>query len=362
MARSTLDRSRVLRSHSPTALYSGNLCLIAPAMTNRNTRLTSTTRIRDDCGYSQKRAKALWRSAERSSIMSTAMCPNGHPVAAGDLHCGTCGAQIVPAVSSICANGHPMPADSRFCGTCGAQAPVAPAATTATVAVSAAIAPNGPEIDTTGAGRKRTLPIVIGIVVILALLGGGIAFALTSKSDDASASDRATTTTSNGPTTTLGSTTTSIDRVKAQIVAIDGILATSAVGRASLGSILADVQSRSCANDPGVAQRQILGVAENRRSTITSLQKIDGSASPAVAQMKASLLRGLEASYSSDVSYARAVGMLFQCGTLNPSNPDMAAASITDGEATAGKQAFLDAYNPIAAQYGLRSDWTPRDL
>lgn len=291
--------------------------------------------------------------------MSTAMCPNGHPVAAGDQHCGECGAAINLVPTSTCANGHPMANDVRFCGTCGAQAQIAVAATAVTPTVpQAPSTPSGPSTRK----RSKAVPIVIAIVVVLALISGGLAFAVLGKSKDSKSSDAASPSTTLSPSTTSAPSTTAIDKVKAQIVAIDGILTTSAVGRASLGSILADVQSRTCTNNPGIAQRQIQGVADNRRSTINSLQKIDGSVSPAVAEMKASLLRGLEASYSSDVSYARAVGMLFQCGPLNPSNPDMAAASVTDGEATAGKQAFVDAYNPVAAQYGLRSDWTPRDL
>ena len=293
--------------------------------------------------------------------MSTSMCPNGHPVAAGDQHCGECGAPVAAAPVALCANGHPMTPDVRFCGTCGAQAQVAAPVTAATAFAAAQVAP---ATQTIGYEPKRSkiVPIVIGIVVVLALVSGGLAFAVMGKSKDSSSSNTATPSTTAAPSTTAGPATTAVDRVKAQIIAIDGILTSSAVGRASLGSILADVQSRNCSNNPGVAQRQIQSVADNRKTTIDSLQKIDGSVSPAVAEMKASLLRGLQASYSSDVSYARAVGMLFQCSPLSPSQPDMAAAAVTDGQATAGKQAFVDAYNPIAAQYGLRSDWTPRDL
>lgn len=289
--------------------------------------------------------------------MTTTTCPNGHPIQAGDLHCGECGSRIDQAPQSLCVNGHPMESDSRFCGVCGAQAssggPIPPTA----------ITPTPPAAPATSSKKSRTIPIAIGVLVLLLLIGGGVAFLLLGGSKDSkSSNETASAPTTSAPTTTAGPTTTAVDRVKAQIVAIDGILTSSAVGRASLGSILGDVQSRSCANNPGIAQRQILNVADNRRSTINSLQKIDGSVSPELAEMKASLLRGLEASYASDVSYARAVGMMFQCGPLNPANPDMAAASVTDGEATAGKQAFVDAYNPLAAQYGLRSDWTPRDL
>ena len=292
--------------------------------------------------------------------MSTSLCPNGHPVASGDQHCGECGARVEAPPTALCANGHVMTPGVRFCGTCGAQAQVAPTVVAAGLATAAVpVAQSGVAPFTK---PRKTMPILIGIVIVLALIGGGLAFALTRNSKSSSSSNASVTSTSVAPTTTAGPTTTAVDRVKAQIVAIDGILTSSAVGRASLGSILSDVQSRSCTNNPGVAQRQIQAVADNRQATIMSLQKIDGSVSPAVAEMKAALLRGLQASYSSDVSYSRAVGMLFQCGPLNPSQPDMAAASITDGEATAGKQAFLDAYNPLAAQYGLRSDWTPRDL
>ncbi len=271
--------------------------------------------------------------------MSSNTCPNGHPIAMGDLHCGQCGVSIPARPTMYCANGHPMSTDERFCATCGAQVVTAP---------------------TTSRKSARKLALV-AVAVALALIAGGGALIAT-RGSSASPPPAPDPTTSSSVSSPSSSTTTATDAVRAQVIAIDGIITSSAVGRANLTAILADVQSTNCTNSPSVAQRQILSVADNRQAAIKSLQRIDSSASPAVAEMKASLLRGLEASYASDMSYARAVGMLVRCGRLSPTQPDMAAAAITDTEATSGKQAFVEAYNPLAARYGLRSDWVPRDL
>ena len=57
------------------------------------------------------------------------------------------------------------------------------------------------------------------------------------------------------------------------------------------------------------------------------------------------------------MSYVDAVG----CRDAAPHNADYAAADQASATATAAKQAFVAAWNPVAMRYGLRQ-WVEADL
>lgn len=154
-------------------------------------------------------------------------------------------------------------------------------------------------------------------------------------------------------TTTTAITTTTVDSLKTGLVQLDGILTQSSSGRSNLSTILASVQAPDCSITPTTASAEIQTVIDNRTSTEQALQQLSSADSPQLANLKTTLTAALEASLASDRSYQRAVDNLFGCDTLSPSDPYMQAAAGTDGQATQAKQAFVEAYNPLAQQYGL---------
>jgi hypothetical protein len=311
-------------------------------------------------------------------------CTNGHPLGDTDRFCGQCGAQ--PSVTSpvtACPNGHPITAADTFCGECGAALPQTPTTTQSPVTavvvpppmppapLAAPMGPNpaplvapqwsgGPDPSgprptgeyVASATRRQRWPWVVAAAVLVLAVGGIGAVLLLRKNDSGSAAGSATTIlTSSTTSTTPATTATTVDGTRAALVSLDGILTRAATGRANLSTILTSVQPPACSMSPAVAYQQLQAVIDNRQSTLAAVQVLD--APGAVAQLKTTLISALEASLASDRSYQRAIGHLSSCAALSAADPSMAAAAGTDATASAAKAAFVAAYNPLAAQYGL---------
>jgi sugar lactone lactonase YvrE len=140
---------------------------------------------------------------------------------------------------------------------------------------------------------------------------------------------------------------------------VETYLRESARGRATLRTALGGVLG--CSVPLRTAAAQVAAVTANRRGLLARLGGLN--APTAEARRVASLLRqALTHSVAADVRYEAWIRYLQgrpACSTT--SNADLAAAQREDRLATAAKQSFVAAYNPLARRLGLRT-WTAADF
>ena len=102
----------------------------------------------------------------------------------------------------------------------------------------------------------------------------------------------------------------------------------------------------------GEAARGLQAVIDNRTSVLNQVKGIAVPDDPQARKCSAALIDSMEASLNADACYlAWAEGS----GSIGDATP----YDISAGQA---KKRFVSAYNPLAAQYGLRSDWEPQNL
>ncbi|WP_369183882.1 hypothetical protein [Streptomyces sp. Y1] len=135
----------------------------------------------------------------------------------------------------------------------------------------------------------------------------------------------------------------------AQARALDVLLGSSSSTRTAISGAVDDVGS--CGNVSYDAQ-VLRGAAGDRNALVTRLQNLDTSALPAV--LSAQLQQAWKSSALADQAFARWADTQVGCtGTANPDTPEHDEASRQSDAATAAKKAFVNAWNPIAARYGL---------
>lgn len=93
------------------------------------------------------------------------LCPNGHPAAATDKFCQTCGAVIFSAVDTgrTCPEGHPVEPDHKFCPTC--SAPVA----SPRVNAPPSEAPGSERRERPLIGPRRAVLVMLALVLVVAI-------------------------------------------------------------------------------------------------------------------------------------------------------------------------------------------------
>jgi len=336
-------------------------------------------------------------------------CGNGHESPDSDLFCAVCGgpteavaASAAPAFS--CVNGHAAGRSDKFCGICGGdiaegvrgtgqtsaplgsptlsstslRPPISPRASEPTIVVPVVAASQTPGVQpapvaTAGVGgqssgqgvearRSLTPLIVAGTVVAMALIAGIVVVAVAANSSNSSSKTQAsatvTTTSPSTSTSTSTTSTTTFDPSRAPVTQLDAILVQSSADRGSLSVALNGV--RNCSMGPGQAAAQIQSIVSGRQSEMTQVNGLDAGSSAEVGSLKSQLLEALSNSLQSDTVYYQVVSSMGACGPITDSA--MASASATDTAATAAKRAFIAAYNPVAAQYGLRADWVEAQI
>ena len=190
--------------------------------------------------------------------------------------------------------------------------------------------------------------VVVGAIVTALVL---------SRSDDggstqslAAASTAGVTTTRPAPATTVAPTTSAVSDGEAVVRQLDVILVSSAASRGKLSDALAAL---STCTDPAPVAAQITAIADDRTDEINQVSRLTPSG--AEATTVSTLLEALTNSRTSDLTYAGLVSAMDRCAPIGAS---ASAAEVTDQAASAAKRRFVAAYNPLAAGYGLRSDWT----
>jgi hypothetical protein len=229
--------------------------------------------------------------------------------------------------------------------------------------------------------------IALVVVVVMALSPAGQktaqtgAGSTTPQSNPASSSNgsSATTTTSAPtttaappttvpPTTTTAPTTTVPDPKKAAFVRLDAALQIATQGRALVKTLLNE-RNQGCALRPADAVSQLSTIIANRGS-VQQQARDAGSSMPGGLAVADELAQAMQTSIDADNAWSAWFGSTFQNwsnGGCNGSpqttgDPNWNTFTTQSDQATVLKQAYVAAYNPQAAQYGLKSDWQASDL
>jgi hypothetical protein len=159
------------------------------------------------------------------------------------------------------------------------------------------------------------------------------------------------------PARPAGSTRSVSARVLRAAGSIEFDLGQMARDRAKLKSALAAVSR--CALSPVAAAGQVAAVADGRQRLLNQLLALSAPTAQ-VARIKLLLRQSLIHSIAADRHYR---DWLARQGVRCPTNqtPDLLQAQREDGLATAAKQSFVAAFNPLARQLHLRT-WSATDF
>ena len=138
---------------------------------------------------------------------------------------------------------------------------------------------------------------------------------------------------------------------------VENVLDQSAAGRLEIGVALRD--GLNCSISAREAERRIASVADNRQSILGQLGSIDAP-SPQADHVVTLLQRSLQQSIEADRHYRdgfRAAGT--HCPPPHGEEFELAARS--DARATAAKEEFVSAFNPLAERFDRRS-WLPSEI
>lgn len=232
----------------------------------------------------------------------------------------------------------------------------------------------------------RRGPLVLGgivgvLVVVVAVLVAVLAFGKSSETPVAStttgsdSSGKTSTDTGQSSTgqgsagqssgTSGGSTSdSSSDAARVAFLhTVDGILTQSASGRQQVSSVVTGVVN-GCSVAPQTASVTIRQVIVNRQSVLGQANALSAPDS-ATAAVKADLVRALSASIDANRGYQQWLDNLYSTyynaepvgcpDGQAPTDANYDAATAASGRATAAKQSFVSAYNPLATSAGLRT-------
>lgn len=251
--------------------------------------------------------------------------------------------------------GSPMPPDSAFCGRCGAQRRVV--LNEPPVLAATAGYPGGPvgQAARPGAmhggappprGRPRVRLSILVAVTLLVLSVGGVSYALSSRLGSRGVRPSPTEPVASSSTLPTGS-------LRGQAAAgLDGLITQSVSERSAFN--LAYRDALNCG--PRISQdaQVFQNAAAARHALLAKLASLPGK-QELPAQMLADLASAWRASAQVDQDYYHWATAMVTGGCVheNQEDPWFKAASAPNQQGSASKTAFVDAWNPIAQQYGL---------
>jgi hypothetical protein len=156
--------------------------------------------------------------------------------------------------------------------------------------------------------------------------------------------------------------------MKLFLTRIQGYFGQSSQGREEL--VVVPGLKNNCAISPDDAAARLDSVARNRQSVLT---RLSGLRVPDAAQARRIVdlfQRALRHSIEADRHFGDwARDLLFYyyappvgCPYGTPLDPNYVAAMSESGQATVTKQALVRSFDPLASRFGLKSDWTYRDI
>jgi hypothetical protein len=215
--------------------------------------------------------------------------------------------------------------------------------------------------------HRSRWPLVIGVVVLLAAGGAAAVFIVqpfhhslaaagTHRTSPAaprqSSSASAAATPSSATATPSSAAATPSSSAQQAAASLAGLLAQSVTDRGSTVNAVNSISECGPALSQGP---QILdGAAASRQRLLAQLASLPGR-SALSGQMLQALTGAWQASATADQDFAKwAQDELSQgCTQNDQADPNFQAATAPDAQATTDKKAFVNLWNPIAAQYGL---------
>jgi Double zinc ribbon len=304
------------------------------------------------------------------------------PLVVGATFCAECGLAIETAdppasrlvVADGCnACGSPLPHKADFCAVCGAPQ-------TRTVRRSVAVdeppfLPDQPLISPGPRRRSMGSPMTIapgfvGVAVVALLVATLLVRPNTSRRGSTSTSE--TTTAGSGTTprgvggpagavaagddttsvTTNSSVTATATGTQTQLAAINSLLDQSAAERRQVLSATTTLAACNDSSAMSSAIQSLSDAATTRQDFLNQLSSLPVDQIPDGSSLVSMLQSALEASVQSDQSYA-AWGSDEEEGNCGKDDSNYQAAQGTDTQATSDKIAFVEEWNPLAAQYGF---------
>lgn len=112
---------------------------------------------------------------------------------------------------------------------------------------------------------------------------------------------------------------------------------------------------RACsAGDYAAARDRLVRAQQDRLAVQARLATLDLSALPEAAVLRRELAAAMQASADADAAFAAWAGAMPAGGcTVNSGGPDYERGVAASQAATAAKQRFVKAWNPVASRYGL---------
>ena len=232
-----------------------------------------------------------------------------------------------------------------------------------------------------GGRPSKAVPTLVGVVVGVLATAVAVLLVVVLTGDGSEDEATGTTTTTSTPTTTSMTTPTTIANGDLRGIALrlDVILERSARARADVVEVISLV-GPECGMEPSEASTRLFDVEESRQEILSQLSSLQVTGDEEADRLIALLLAAVQDAQHADQHYLAWVNSEYSrfyydnsvwdettgTSTVNcPGEPpktqdwdDAVAASV---DATAAKQAFLAAYDPVAERYGLRV-WSASEI
>lgn len=224
---------------------------------------------------------------------------------------------------------------------------------------------------------SRTAPLLLGVligVLVSAVVGLTIALVV---SDGEEEGEVATTTTATD--TTFVPTTPVNGDLRGVALRIDVLLEKSARARGDVVDVISQVED-GCGLEPGAASMRLYDAEQSRAQVITDLSSLQVTGNAEADQLVALLLAAVQDSqhanhhylawlndeytrfYYENATYDEvAQTMTVDCPGPPPKGEDWDLAAAASADATQSKQAFVEAYGPVAERFDLRT-WSAGEL
>jgi hypothetical protein len=195
--------------------------------------------------------------------------------------------------------------------------------------------------------RGRAIPVAIAAAVLVIVVAA-LVLATQNGSTPPAAGSSASNTAAATPSASASSTGNLTQRQAA--TALGGLLAQSGTDHSDVNAAVTDVES---CKDLAASARTFTKAAKNRGTLLAKLGNVPGRTALSPA-MISDLTSAWQASATVDKDLAKwATSESSGCKKNSTKNPNYTASLPFDGQATAGKTAFVKRWNDLAGKYGL---------
>ena len=224
--------------------------------------------------------------------------------------------------------------------------------------------PAGPDPERSARRIRARGPVLAAGAVVVAAAAVVSGLVLSGRSAPAHPAAAAATSAASSPSPTLSSPSaasspTAPVTASEQAAALKDLLTSSAAARTTLHNAVTQVGA--CTNLPG-AVSQLQAVVNRRAGQYDRASTLSTAALPGGTQVKSKLLAALGSSLTADRDYLSWARQQLTSGCTPTSQSSTYNAAFNASQrADAAKQAFVQAWNPVAARYGIARE-SPRDI